>query len=480
MPEQDIAHGLMFGKRYFALFPDLGTGKTFMLLREFLAAWQAGLVDGALVIAPPDVHAQWIDEEWPKICKLPCIGAAWPALPPMERANLPRIFTIYPEAFRRRRRKGETPEEKKMLREHRKRMRERGKMDSQDVWKLCQRFMVSGRIALIIDESQMVANASSNTTRRIKSLKPLAAYRRIASGFPAPKKIQYYAQYSLLSTRILECQTKGEFMDRYCVMGGFKGKQIVGYQNEEDFNRRVAPYTYTVRIEDCVDMPERTYETYPVRLSPEQERLIRQINDEFRAVLGEDTINMPLALQRLTRIQQVSCGFLPKLDQRGKPTGELQWIKEHRTEALENLINSIRGKVIIWSRFKPCILRLAKHFGDMAVQYRGGMSKQEKLEAKNEFIRRERCKLIFAQSKSAGTGTNGLTVAHHMVYWSNEQVAQLRRQTERRIWRIGQEEPCVYVDLVAKGTHDANIRRTVRSQLDVATGVLKDIARWRI
>ena len=449
----------MFMKRYFALFPDLGTAKTFMMLREFLCMWQAGLVDALLVVAPIDVHRQWIDEELPAMTDVECVTTVWPERPSLEQDSRPRIFTIYPEAFRR----------------------------TKSVFELCKKYMRSARVGLVIDESQMIMNAGSKTSKRIRALKPYSHYRRCGSGFPAPKGlIDYYAQYSFLSTQILKCKTKQQFMDKFCVLGGFRGKQIVGYKNEDEFNKLVAPYTYTVRLDECKDMPARTWLPEPgtsnspfhVELTPEQERLITQIKKEFKATLGGSTINMPMALQRLTRIQQIACGFLPKLDDKNRVIG-LRWIPELRTKALENVLDSTRGKVIIWSRFKPCINRLTKHFGDTAVCYQGGMTSAEKREAKEAFQRDPKITRLFAQPKSANAGFNGLTVSRYSLFWSNDHNRGIRRQIERRTWRLGQSKACVYGDFIAKGTFDMKIRDALISGQNVADGILSDIAGWR-
>lgn len=453
-PEQDEAYRRMFGKRFFALFSDLGTGKTFMLLRDFMAAWLVDLVDAVLIIAPVNVHRQWIEEELPKVTKQKCVTAAWPEMPPLKPCREPRIFTIYPEAFRRTTR----------------------------VWNLCKKFLKSGRVGLIIDESQMLMHVRSKTTRRIRSLKPLSAYRRISSGFPNPKgMIDMYPQYTFLSTTILECRTKGQFEAKYVLKGGFRGKQIVGYQNEKDFERRVAPHTFTVELDKCVKMPERTWLTFPVELTPKQARLIEQIKKEFRASFDDgDEINMPMALQRLTRMQQIACGFVPKLDLKGQPTGVLRRIPENRTLALENALDGVRGKVLIWSRFKPCIDRLTAHFGSKALCYQGGMTHKERADAKRAFIEDPSKLYLFAQPKSAGAGFNGLTVARYAFYWSNSYDAQQRRQTERRTWRLGQSRACVYGDFIAEGTYDAMIRDVLVSRQSVAQHMLNNIADWAL
>jgi hypothetical protein len=453
---QDVANEKMFGKKKFALYPDLGTAKTFMLLRDFFQMWQADLVDDLLIIAPVNVHAQWIDEELPNTTGIECDAFAWPERPRLEKGRKPRVFAIYPEAFRRKTKNGNA------------------------AWNFCKKYLQSARVGVVVDECQMLAN-NSRQTRRIHTFKPLAHYRRVASGFPDAKGlIDYYRQYSWLGTDILDCTTKSQFEDRYVEKGGFRGKQIIGYKNQKDFYKRVAKHTYTVKLDDCIDMPERTWLRFPVDLTQQQRRLVDQVKEEFRAVLDDkNTLNMPMALQRITRIQQIACGFLPLLDDTGRKVVGLRKIPELRTKALESVLEGIKGKVVIWSRFSYCIKRLVEHFGDAAVGYYGGLDKAERADNKQRFQRDPKIKYIFAQGKSAGAGFNGLTVSRHSLYWSNWHGAQLRRQTERRQWRLGQSHAVVYGDFCAKGTYDDKIRNALIRQQDVADALRDNVANWR-
>jgi hypothetical protein len=283
----------------------------------------------------------------------------------------------------------------------------------------------------------------------------------------------------------LKCATFGDFSNRYCTYGGFKGKEIDpdNYQNVKDFYARTAPYTYTVEIDQCTEMPERTWLEFPVELTEDQEFYIDQIKTEFLAELKKKTLYMPMVLQRLTRIQQVACGFLPydaNEDAEGKPDIRLQWIPELRTEALERMVARTRAKIVVWSRFSPCIERLVKHFGREAVKYRGGMTREEKRESKERFIRDPKIHLMFAQPKSAGTGTDGFQEScRYSFYWSNSYDSQHRRQTERRIWRLGQSHACIYGDFIAPGTYDARIRSVIMKGQKMSDNLHKELAAWK-
>jgi len=63
-----------------------------------------------------------------------------------------------------------------------------------------------------------------------------------------------------------------------------------------------------------------------------------------------------------------------------------------------------------------------------------------------------------------------LQVASHMVYFSNSFNYGDRAQSERRIWRIGQEQHCVYVDILGSAV-DRHILRNLRVKKDLSQEV---------
>jgi len=49
-----------------ALFADMGTGKSFMLINNMCMLYDNGFINGALIIAPKGVYRNWVNVELPK------------------------------------------------------------------------------------------------------------------------------------------------------------------------------------------------------------------------------------------------------------------------------------------------------------------------------------------------------------------------------------------------------------------------------
>ncbi len=448
----------MFGMLGVAVNGQIGSGKSDLLLREFICAWQAGLADALFVVSKNDVHRQWVTEALPDCTALPCLAIAHPDHPPAIDPDRPTIFTMNVEAISHKRTRH-----------------------------IAKRFLQSGRVAFIWDESADIKNIGSKRTKAAHWLAKFAVYRRTAAGFPNPLGLRdYYAQYKFLDWRILGLTSFGQFKDRYCVMGGFMGKAIEGYTNEDDFYQRVAPYTIHMPLPEAQETP--SYMTRYVELTTQQRTLINQAAKELQIELNGKVFDTALAITRIIRVQQIACGFYPEFERVELPDGrhkmvltKLHPIKNNRMAVLLETLQEFRGKVIIWSRFRPCIARLHKQFGEHAVGYHGGVDSKQRRTNKTRFIEDVKIKYLIGQPQSAGVGLDGLqAVSSAMVYWSNDFNALIRAQTEGRLQRTGQRHRVRVVDLIAKGTYDTRIRNVVRARRDIATDVRENIEAWRV
>ena len=62
---------------FFALGAEPGTGKTWMLLADAAAQFEAGRIDGLVVVAPKGVHTNWVLREIPTHMSIPVRAEFW-------------------------------------------------------------------------------------------------------------------------------------------------------------------------------------------------------------------------------------------------------------------------------------------------------------------------------------------------------------------------------------------------------------------
>jgi SNF2 family DNA or RNA helicase len=176
-------------------------------------------------------------------------------------------------------------------------------------------------------------------------------------------------------------------------------------------------------------------------------------------------VTAPMAMVRLLRLQQITCGFVPTDDD------ELEEFegKNPRLDLLEEICDGLGHSAIIWARFRRDIDLIMQRLGDRAVRYDGSTSDDDRAKAKERFQAGE-VQFFVGNPAAAGTGLT-LHKAKTVIYASNSFKLTDRLQSEDRAHRIGQDNQVVYIDLIAPGTVDEHIVRALRDKRDIA-GIL--------
>lgn len=348
---------------------------------------------------------------------------------------------------------------------------------------------IKDRRAMVIDdESSRIKNPSSIRTKNATNIAWSAWYRMILTGTPVLQgPHDLFAQFRFLNPEIIGFKKWAAFKARYCLIGGFENRQIVGHVNIDELVARIKPYAQMIRLEDCVDIPHKIYRKIPVPLSDEQRSYIRQLKDEGTLVLENlgTELYVEMALERMTRIQQIVGGSIPFWDEEiGKYRSRPLEGKIPKLEAMLDYIEDGANdhKYLIWARFTPERDRiceaLSKIYGEQAVVRFDGEVKDENL--RKEAVRRLQtdptCRFFVGNQAVAGIGLT-LTAAKTALNYSNTFSAEDRIQMENRNHRTGQDEHCIYVDFEAMVKEDRMITRALALKQDLAEYVKSSMQR---
>lgn len=440
---------------YYALFMEQATGKTRVLIDTAAYLWSKGKIDGFCVITLNGVHHQWVDEqiplwmpEWVQYTAFAMKSGNMP-IELLQPATNMRILSANFESL-----KSDT--------------------NARLIW----RFLRSGRMMLIIDESQKIKAPAGKFSREIRDMADLAVYRRIATGTPIAKGLEdKYAQYRFLSPFILGHNTYTSFKNNYCIVIDNK---IRDYRNIEQFQARIAPYTFRCLKSDVMDLPPKiggiANPNGPlkrfVELTPEQRKHYNNIRQDALTELSDgSTIVAPRAIQKLMRLQQILCGYLPRED------GTLEHIPNNRIQSTLDLIEQAQGKVVIWARFVEDIESLSQTIGEECVTYYGKTSDDERELNKKLFNDPKSDKrILIANQQSGGAGLNlQFGGVDTIIYYSNSFAALDRWQSEDRTHRPGMTVPQTFYDLVARGTVDTAILANLRRKKDISDLALSEL-----
>lgn len=345
---------------------------------------------------------------------------------------------------------------------------------------------VKGRRAMTVcDESSRIKNPASVRTKNATNIAWSTWYRMILTGTPVLQgPHDLFAQMRFLNPDIIGIKKWAAFKARYCVMGGFENRQIVKYVNLEELTDRIRPYADLVRLEDCVSIPHKIYSTVPVPLSPEQRAAIRQLRDEGTLIIEEAGVELyvEMALERMTRIQQIVGGSLPTMD---PETGKYKTVPlQGKTPKLEAMLDCIEDipesdKCVIWARFAPERDRIEaalveKYGREAVVRYDGTTSDADRKIAEERLQTDPTCRFFVGNQTVGGIGIT-LTGATYTLIYSNTFSSEDRIQMENRTHRTGQKNHCRYVDFEAMVKEDRMITRALALKKDLSELVKESI-----
>ena len=452
-----------------ALFAEMGTGKSFMLINNAAMLYDKGKINAMLIVAPKGVYRNWYRSEIPKHMpehisyKMACWNPTPRKAEKMEMDVMfnavddMRILIMNIEAF----------------------STEKGQQFAKVFLRVTDAFMA-------IDESTTIKTPTAKRTKAIVKIGKDARYRRIATGSPVTKSpLDLYSQCDFLGEDCLNYSSYYAFQARYAVLVERKMpthtfKQVVGYRHLDELKDKLDRFAFRVTKDECLDLPDKIYLRRDVELTSEQKKAYDQMKLMALSVLDEGLVSTNNALTQLMRLHQIVCGYV-KLDD-----GQELDLPNNRLSELMDLLAESDGKVIIWANYRKNIqdikLAIQKEYGMTSVAtYYGDTAAEDRQDIVDKFSDPKSELRFFVGNPT--TGGYGLTLvsSHTVVYFSNSFDLEKRLQSEDRAHRIGQTEKVTYIDLIATNTVDEHIVKALRNKINIASAVLgEDIKGWLI
>lgn len=348
-------------------------------------------------------------------------------------------------------------------------------------------FLRSGRVALIMDESTRIKNYRARCTKEMLELSPLAAMRMILTGTPITKGLEdFFTQYQFLDPNIIGLTNFFSFRARYCVTVPVRGRnvdpravEIVGYKNQEELIRKIAPVSFMIP-DTVLGLPPKRYERFEVELTPEQREIYAMLRDQLVEDLRARRIESPaMAMVRLLRMQQVLCGrYFEEVQTEDDFTRLVpRELPNNRPEVLASLLEQHDGQALIWCRFKADIddlVPVIAGLGRVGV-YEGDTSTRDR-DNQIQMFKDGTLDYMILNMATGSTGVDGLQSANAAFYYSNSFDREKRWQSEGRLYRLGQQRSVLIGDLVAPNTVDGKILRAFKETADLARMVIDNPA----
>lgn len=340
--------------------------------------------------------------------------------------------------------------------------------------------LIVGKTCIVLDESHKIKTPNTGRSKVLHGYcnDPQRTHILCLTGTPISQGAQdYFSQFKVIEPRLLGTSYTA-FKARYCIQEQVRGaptgvQRIVGYKQLEELTRIVAPYSRTFLKKDCLDLPEKTYETRHVTLSSPQTKAYKELKQEMATFLDSgEAVVAANVLTRLIRFSQITQGFIPYPNEPGR----YQVFEDNpKIKALQEIIEGLppEESLVIMCRFRQDIENIEKLLQKLRILSYASIHGDVPMESRQKIVdafQEGRIKILVGQITTVGVGFN-LTRASTVVFYSNTYSYVDRQQAEDRIHRIGTKGTCLYIDIVAQGTVDEHVLAAVKSKHDVATNL---------
>jgi SNF2 family DNA or RNA helicase len=447
-----------------AIFLGMGTGKTYIATSIINHLWKKE-IDKVLIVAPPEGVINW-RRELLKFSnffdrKNICISTATENRDFLKiRAKVViltyrHFLTISDDYY------------KKIM-----------KKASKSYRTACVPFESLGKTRLIIlDESHNIKNHKSRQSKVLHLHKCFFKYRYLLTGTPSPNNFgELYSQMKFLDNKILP-PTYSEWLSYVANLGDRFSNYNINYFYDDkvrEWEKIFSPLVVRYKSKELLNLPELYVKKIYAALPDKQEKIYQQLVDYIIFILKEEDDGRVIPKKMLNRFPYISqalenpCLLKGKIDSaRNKSLHRLVEnfkFKEHGKlpildSLLDKYINIEKRKTVVFD-FHPLTLdQLAKHYeyynpivihGQIEVE---GESHAYRELLLDKFKKDKKHNLLLGSLRVLSTAIN-LQEATRALYFNRDDSFINWDQSQKRLHRIGQDEPVIINPIIFENTLD--------------------------
>lgn len=441
---------MMSRMRSVLLGDDMGLGKSIQTLTAFAVDVKRGNSTTLLVVCPASLKSNW-ENEVKKFTTFPCITL--PGGQPKKRAELLAEFTALAGP-------------KVLIINY-----------EQIGVHLAALNKINFDIAAF-DEAHYLKSYKSKRTKEAQKLISRRSF--LLTGSPL---LNHVNELWPLLDRISpgEWGNYWDFTRRYCVYGGFEGRQITGVKNEQELTTRLQSVMIRRLKSDVLDLPPVQYIQKTVGLHPKQKSLYTQVISEMKlATSAAEETEIDNALTKFLRLKQICGTTAAVLDGGADHSDKLDVATE---DALQILGQGHR--IVAFTQFRSVqevyAARIAKG-GDYPIYLLHGdvpstsdgraaddpakkLSRQEVVDA---WATNPKPGIIIAMFQVAGVGLN-MTEARHGQFLDKLYTPAMNQQAVDRMHRIGasETESVQILEYICEDTVEERVEKILGAKSEV-------------
>lgn len=322
---------------------------------------------------------------------------------------------------------------------------------AEKIQELCDRGII-GMIAF--DEAHKAKNPDSQQGKALLSIDCKGPKIPMSGTFVLNNPLDLYLP---LRWSGFETHSFYAYKQHYCKMGGFGGKEIVGYKNLDELRSMVSKVMLRRVKGDVLDLPPKVHTIEWVDAYPEQKSLYKDVRDQVRDNIDKVKVH-PDPLSEMLRLRQVT-GYPGILSSTVTKSAKM----DRMEELVEDEV-SVGGKAIIfsnWSEMTNVIWHKLKKYNPAYIT--GEVGSVQRMEEKDRFQNDPNCKVMIGTIGALGTGFT-LTAAQLVIFVDEPWNRGIKDQAEDRAHRIGTRGTVRIVTILTRDTVDEGVYNLVQKK----------------
>jgi SNF2 family DNA or RNA helicase len=250
------------------------------------------------------------------------------------------------------------------------------------------------------------------------------------------------------------------------------------YKRLDELEQKMNNFATRIRKDQCLDLKPKVRSRRFIELEGEGKKIYERLKTHALAIVEDSTISFSNKLTEIIKLHQVCNGFTKDDD------GKILQLHKSKLNALEETLEETDGKIIIWANYLYNIHEIKKFLIDKygpesTVSIYGEVSVEDRKVAVDRIQKDDKCRFLVGNPTTGGFGLT-LTACNTVIYFSNNYNLEVRMQSEDRAHRMGQKGTVVYIDIVARGTLDEAIMKSLTSKGQIAAKTLgeEDLKSW--
>ena len=295
---------------------------------------------------------------------------------------------------------------------------------------------------VVIDEANAYKNAQTTRWKTLNKILKPDTWLWMLTGTPAAQSpTDAYGLAKLVSPHNVP-----KFFSAFKDMVMYKVSQFrwVNRPNAEKIVHEALQPAIRFTKEECLDLPELTYVSREVELTPQQKKYYELLRKQLvMSAVGEQVTAVNAAVG-MSKLLQISCGAVYS------DSGEtLEFDIKNRYKVMREVIDETQQKILIFVPFKNTIKILAERLradGFTTEIINGDVPHNQRTEIFKNFQETPNPRILIIQPQAAAHGVT-LTAADTVIWWGPTPSLEIYAQANARAHRAGQRHPVTIVRL---------------------------------